>query len=104
LGEDFSRVRLVKVDVEGAELQVLRGMAGLLRLQHPDLLVEVTDRFLRQLGDSAAALLEFLAQLGYVCYLISDDRVTRVEELGTALPQQWNAFFTTDEAFSTAQR
>jgi FkbM family methyltransferase len=49
------RVAFVKVDAEGHELPVLRGMAGLLRRDRPTLLVEV--------GSDAAR--DFLAGLGY---------------------------------------
>jgi len=38
-----SRIDLVKMDVEGADLHVLRGMKGLLDIHKPDLLVECHD-------------------------------------------------------------
>lgn len=48
-------VRLVKIDAEGHELSVLRGMSGLLRRDHPILIVE----------DNSAAIVQFLHQFGY---------------------------------------
>lgn len=48
-------VRLVKIDVEGHEFQVLRGMESLLRRDSPLLIVEGTDDDVR----------DFLASLGY---------------------------------------
>lgn len=50
-------VRLIKIDVEGHELEVCRGMAGLLKRDHPVLIVE-------HHGDSPE-LPAFLAQFGY---------------------------------------
>lgn len=61
-----SEVRLVKIDVEGAEMRVLRGMTKLLQDHRPAVvLVEVTDSFLRSYGDDRAALLAFMSGHGY---------------------------------------
>jgi cephalosporin hydroxylase len=49
------RITLVKVDVEGHELSVIRGMANLLERYHPILIVE----------DNDPAVPTFLANLGY---------------------------------------
>jgi hypothetical protein len=87
-------ISLVKIDVEGAELQVLRGMEKMLRQSRPNCLVEVTDSFLREMGDSSDALLAFLEQLGYVCYMIGDKRLTLIDSKHSNLPEQWNALFT----------
>jgi FkbM family methyltransferase len=92
------RVALVKIDVEGAELAVLRGMAGLLERDHPDVIVEVTDRFLRELGASAPALFEFLTARGYRAFQIragaSLHRIGSLGDLATC-PPQFNALFST---------
>ena len=98
LVKDSSAITLVKIDVEGAELQVLRGMERLLRNARPNLLLEVTDTFLRELGDSASSLLAFLDQFGYVCYLIGDG-LTLLEKSQNDLPKQWNALFTSKKLF-----
>lgn len=99
LVEDCAKVTLVKIDVEGAELQVLRGMEGLLRTMRPNLLVEVTDSFLREMGDSAASLLQYVRQLGYVGYVIGDGRLTLLEKWQGELPKQWNALFAPSHLF-----
>ena len=53
---DFTHpIRLVKIDVEGHELQALRGMEGLLRRHHPRLIVEGRD----------AEVAAYLATFGY---------------------------------------
>jgi FkbM family methyltransferase len=60
------QIALLKVDVEGAELMVLRGFHSLLqdgRIQR--LVVEVTDQFLRRFGGSSAQLYAYLSGLGY---------------------------------------
>lgn len=86
--------RLVKIDIEGAELAALKGMAGLLRDSGPDLILEVTDSFLLQMGSSAQALTQYLFSFGYRCYMIDWDGLIPVDEWSTALPNQYNALFT----------
>ncbi|BBA33817.1 methyltransferase FkbM family [Methylocaldum marinum] len=103
LVEDFSRVTLVKVDVEGAELKVLRGMEKLMLNVRPTLLVEITDSFLREMGDSAESLIRFVGKFGYVCYVIGDGKVTLLEKMQDELPWQWNALFTVGYHFGEGQ-
>jgi hypothetical protein len=93
LAEDWGRVSLVKIDVEGAELQVLRGMENLLKLHRPTLLVEITDTFLRSLGDNAEALLRYVTQHGYTCYVCGGGEIKPLDEPLAAMPKQWNALF-----------
>jgi FkbM family methyltransferase len=57
LGEP--RVSLVKIDVEGTELDVLRGASALLKRDRPALLVEADP------GERAAAVRQWLAGIGY---------------------------------------
>jgi FkbM family methyltransferase len=60
------RVKLVKVDVEGAELEVLRGMRRWLgECRPPTVVVEITPCWLESRGDSKAALYSLMADLGY---------------------------------------
>lgn len=58
-------VDLIKLDVEGYELHVLRGARGLLTKHKPILFIEVDDRNLNDQNDSAQALILFLEEAGY---------------------------------------
>lgn len=69
--------RLVKLDVEGAELLALSGMRQSLARHRPVVLLELTDAWLRQLGSSAEALLELMRGLGYSAW-----------QLGSGVPQR----------------
>jgi FkbM family methyltransferase len=64
---EFARVRLdlIKMDVEGAELAVLRGAAELIARDRPLILLEVFDAALRGQGASAADLLDWLRAAHY---------------------------------------
>ena len=67
---ELPRIRLVKIDVEGAEMLVLRGMEKLLARDRPHLLVEVTDSFLRSLGATKQALVDHMLARGYAAFRV----------------------------------
>jgi FkbM family methyltransferase len=59
-------VRLIKIDIEGAEAKAIRGAGALLEgSDAPDLVFEFTPEFLSATGDDPAALLGHLIRLGY---------------------------------------
>lgn len=67
IGENGWRVpKLVKIDVEGAELAVLKGMEETLAQHRPRLLVEIDDATGSGLAAKTDALADRLASLGYV--------------------------------------
>jgi FkbM family methyltransferase len=65
---DFDRIDFVKIDVEGFELQVLRGMERLLQLKHAALLIEIEQRH----NPDYLQVFEYLGRLGYQCYFTGD--------------------------------
>ena len=67
------RVRLIKLDIEGAEAKALRGATGLLeRADAPDLVFEFTPDFLEGMGDAPRELVGMLEALGYRLEVIGD--------------------------------
>jgi FkbM family methyltransferase len=97
IGDDSSRVGLIKMDLEGAELQALHGMRRLIAARRPPIVVEVTDRFLRNAGGSAAELYRYLTGHGYSAHIINWDGVHPAASEHTFLEggEQFNALFTT---------
>ena len=63
--EEKARVELIKVDVEGAELQVLQGAEETLRHGRPLVVFEFAARTADVYGTSAESMHEFLASLDY---------------------------------------
>jgi FkbM family methyltransferase len=64
-----ARLDMIKIDVEGAELRLLKGATATLGRYRPVLLFEVTDATLRRQGSSREELLDYLRAQGYVLYL-----------------------------------
>lgn len=66
----LSRVDMMKIDVEGAELPVLRGATKTLRAHKPHLLLEVSEGNFKAAGYRKEDLFEFLSELGYKIFAI----------------------------------
>lgn len=58
-------VSFVKIDVEGAEMRVLKGMESVIERNHPAMVIEISDAWLRELGSSSAEVLDFLHKHGF---------------------------------------
>ncbi|HEY4799779.1 MAG TPA: FkbM family methyltransferase, partial [Bacteroidia bacterium] len=61
----LSKIDLIKIDVEGYELKVLKGAETILRTFKPTLFIEVDNNNLSEQGDSASLLITYLNHLGY---------------------------------------
>lgn len=69
-GRDLAQVDLIKIDVEGAELPVLKGAGNVLARFRPYLVIEIQHETSEQAGYKASDILEFLEPLGYRFYTI----------------------------------
>jgi FkbM family methyltransferase len=66
---------LIKVDVQGWELKVLKGMEAVLkRVESVELLLEICPGLLRRAGDDPLEVYDFLAGLGFGFYSCADWR------------------------------
>lgn len=84
---------LVKVDVEGAEVKVLRGMNDLLgRPNHPHVILEVSEWSLREMGSSKEELFDIMDNHGYRAILLSAPKLS--------IFSKKNIFFQYDVLFS----
>jgi len=62
---------LVKIDVEGFEFQVLRGLAKTLHKHKPRIIFEYDDNYWRNNGQSIVDCYSFLQAIGYTIYQVS---------------------------------
>ncbi len=62
---DWPRIDLIKIDVEGAEIQVLQGMKRLLQLQPPELVIEFCPFLLESAGKQPIDLINEIRNQGY---------------------------------------
>lgn len=69
LDEEMDRFDVLKLDVEGMELDVLRGAKRIIQEEHPTVLFEVNVSQLRSHNTSLAALDSFFHTRGYSFYL-----------------------------------
>jgi FkbM family methyltransferase len=67
------RIDVIKIDVEGAELSVLRGARNILsRAARPHLIIEFWEPFQREYGTSCKQMAEFLYDHDYRLFWITD--------------------------------
>jgi FkbM family methyltransferase len=89
------KVNVIKIDIEAAEQMALEGMRGRLERDHPDLIIEVTDPYLRPMGHTAVGLCEMLHRLGYRMFVIENRALVPFDPCDAATWSQYNALFTT---------
>jgi FkbM family methyltransferase len=87
IGEAQFKPDLVKIDVEGYETQVLRGMTDLLDQNGPDIHLELHGQFLRNLGSSVEEVIEFLIQRGYKLFDMAGEPIPMTPEVFNLLRQ-----------------
>jgi FkbM family methyltransferase len=75
--QGLTRLDVMKIDVEGAEMTVLKGAAESIRRHRPLIIVEVHEGTSRAAGYSPQALLDYVRQLGYRFEGLLSDGSTR---------------------------
>lgn len=70
---NLPRLDLIKVDVEGAEFEVIQGADSVLRTYRPRVILELCDRLQIERGLSSRQIKEFMVEHNYSAYTIADD-------------------------------
>lgn len=75
--QNIRRVDIIKMDVEGAELQILEGGLRTIKSHSPDILMEVNVDHISRAGSSLAYLIGFFDGIGYEISKIMHDGSTK---------------------------
>lgn len=75
-GIHLSDVAFIKIDVEGAELEVLRGAHKLLSNSHPAVFLEAEPEWLGRMGHSVADVFAEMSGHGYSPHLVTPSGIT----------------------------
>jgi FkbM family methyltransferase len=83
----IARIEYLKIDVEGYELQVLRGARGIIdRSCGIVVQTELIEQHLRRYGTTVADVVAFLRELGFTPHMVHRDGSAKVVAQGMALP------------------
>jgi FkbM family methyltransferase len=93
LADKIPSIKLIKIDVEGAEQLVIEGMERLLAQHHPYLVIEITDQYLKPFGHSAQGLSNLLCSMGYRMYKITPQSIVEMSPDKADSELQYNALF-----------
>ena len=77
----LSGVGFIKIDVEGSELDVLKGAQNTIVTEQPDLLVEIFEPFCKY---PAKEIFAYLDQFGYECYYYNNETHNLVQSADLA--------------------
>jgi len=70
--KEINRLDLIKIDVEGAELMVLKGAEETLKRYRPQIICEFSDLTTKGFGYQAKEIFDWLVQKGYRAYRITN--------------------------------
>jgi FkbM family methyltransferase len=91
--EEVTAVDAVKIDAEGAEMRIIRGMRRLLaRSDRPMLLVEHNYNALRAAGSSANELFTAIVGHGYAPHVVERGQLKRVQALAEPFQSREEAY------------
>lgn len=76
-----TKVDLIKMDVEGFELNVLLGSAQILARDKPTIVVELLRKWMKPFGHSPQLFLETMLREKYNCYAICDNHLIKIDQI-----------------------
>lgn len=81
---NLKNVDIIKIDIEGFEMNMLKGAEQTLKKFKPLLFIEVDEENLKEHGYSASVLIEYLYKFGYKVYNADDGRLLNPDNDYTA--------------------
>lgn len=86
----ISRIAVMKIDVEGFEMQVLQGAAAVLHTVD-SIYIEVLEHTLQKFGSCSAEVFKLLQAHGFRCYYFKDDRSNVVAFAQHVALREWQS-------------
>jgi FkbM family methyltransferase len=97
---NIAKVDFLRIDCEGAEMEVLKGAAGIVARDKPSMLVEIHPQQLRaHFASSGDAVVSWLKERGYVLFVADGDTVRRVDAI---VNDRWLDYFAIHPARAAA--
>lgn len=78
--KNLDYINLIKIDVEGAELEVIKGALEIIKLHTPVIFVELLRKWSKAFGYHPNDVLNLLKDLGYQAYEVNID-LTPIEQI-----------------------
>lgn len=72
---------LIKIDVEGNELSVLRGALGLITQHYPTIVIELLRKWMKPFGHHPQDVIGILIPMGYECHAIQPDGLRKIRNI-----------------------
>jgi FkbM family methyltransferase len=72
---------LFKIDVEGAEFQLLQGGIGTVEEEHPTIVVELLRKWMKPFQSSPQDVVDLLARLGYISFAVGNSKLEQIESI-----------------------
>jgi FkbM family methyltransferase len=66
---------LLKIDVEGAEFQLIRGGMEFILEDRPTIVVELLRKWMKPFQSSPQDVIDLLSELNYICFAVSDSNL-----------------------------
>lgn len=77
------KIHLIKIDIEGAELNALKGMKQLLQTQSPYIIIELIEEQLNKFNSTCSEVYEFLFALEYNAFLKQGNNYLKITDTKT---------------------
>ncbi len=84
----ISKIAVMKIDVEGFEMQVLQGAEAILN-KVDSIYIEVLEHALQKFGSCSAAVIKLLQSHGFRCFYFKDDRSNVVAFASHVSLREW---------------